>query len=56
MSDNAPIKTEITKINSKCWEWEIIRSGEHLAGGYATTKKDAENDAAISAKTIESES
>ena len=41
------MKTTITKINSKTWEWSIDRDGEHIAGGYCRTKADAENDAKI---------
>jgi len=47
------MKTTISK-QGRVWEWSIDRRDEHLAGGFARTKADAENDAAIAAKSIQS--
>jgi hypothetical protein len=46
------MKTTIQK-QGRVWEWGIDRGAEHLAGGYAKTKADAENDSRIAAKGIE---
>lgn len=43
------MKTTITKISSRSWEWTVGT----LAGGFAKTKFDAENDAAITLDAIE---
>ena len=42
------METKITKQSSRVWEWAVTSAtGEHLAGGYCRTKRDAESDASI---------
>ena len=41
------MKTVLTKISSRIWQWDIFTpEGTHAAGGYCATKADAANDSA----------
>ena len=47
------MKIEVSRLSSRVWQWAVFDAvGNHLAGGYCATKRDALSDASIVSRSL----